>query len=846
MPLKRLLAVSFLVTALAWLVFAWPLPRYATRGIPSSAHNIEKGSARRMIVGDHLQLHYFYWLFSDMLAGKTPLFENRYEFNTGNDAERYNPGAYNMPFSFAYAAVRPIGGRAFAWNTVLFLSLWLTVLWTWLALRGLLSSSFLTALVAVSAIAVPFRWVMLFGGSPTGLAMTWLALLAFGFSLAVREDKPVGGLLAALALLGAYFNDRHVFFFGFLAAPALALLFLLLRKSIPWRQATFWKSMAVAAIPLVLTALVLGGLAAQTALNGFADTSLEGGRSIDEVRKYAPFATGLVTWGGRGRDAHVYLGWVFFTIALLHLVMAGWAWPRRTGPERRRSVAGLLLWIACGGVILLALGPNGPGDGALFDFVRAHVPGSKALRQPAKIFCLFTILMPAALAVALTDIRAATSRWRRSGVLVTLLPLLLLGDYAQQIHPTVCLLDDSQPAYAAVADDAKTAGLPARAVIVPLWPGDSDWAAIYQYDVSLYRIRMLNGYRPVVPNAYRDVVRQFSSVNVGLLSEGQADALLARGFHYVLLHEDAFPEKVSPFPVVFTRNRLLANPRLALLKQAQTVWAFKILASPRSVVNTPPVIPLFPSRCWEFERLPRTNVIDRIDPSACGGGYTVISGTGSVTGRGTRVTGVPAPALLLRLRGAGTLRMAPTEQEPAITAAIVQTNGWTWFRVPLDPTRETEIIPVFTVEDGSVEADFAMMVSGEWIAPKPGVRTVFKAEWFFHAGWSDPATGAVHLRPDYEPSDFIFYGPRLPFMPGPVEITFDVDTPAKPGTPLGRVVVDNRGAAWGPFPLTAGEPFRVVVEPDTDRPLSVNFEYRRRAPMTIHSVSFTSLRAAGQ
>ncbi len=840
MPLKRLLLKSFLTTMLLWLVFAWPLPRYAAEGIPSSAHNIERHSVRRMIVGDHLQFHYFYWLFSDMLAGDTPLFENRYEFNTGNDAERRNPGAYNMPLSLVYAAVRPLTTRAFAWNAVLFLSLWLTLLWTFLALRGLLQSERLTLLAAAASIAFPFRWVMLLGGSPTGPAMMWLALLAFGLSRAFREDKPIGGLWAALALFGAYINDRHVFFFGFLAAPFLVLLFLLLREEIPWRRRAFRSTLLLGAAPLAAMALILGALAAHTALTGFANTSLEGGRSIDEVQKYAPFASGLITWGGRGRDAHIYLGWGFFLLAGLFLAAIAGGWRNRNGLEKRRAAAGLLAWLASGGVILMAMGPNGPFDGALFDLFRAHIPGSKALRQPAKIFALFTPLLPLAIAITLAELK------RRDYLrTATLAVVLMLGDFAMQIHPSICLLDSSQPAYAAVAADAAAdGGHPARAVILPLWPGDSDWAAVYQHYVSLYHIRMLNGYRPVVPNAYRDLVRQFSSLNVGRLNDAQVDALRARGFRYLLLHEDAFPEKISPFPIVFTRNRLLTHPRLELLNHTGTVWAFKILPAPRAWIPVARPGPLAPARLWDFEKVPRTNVIEKTDSNACNGIYSVISGLGSVTGRSFKVTGISKPTLNLRLRGEGELWMAPASNEPPRLAAAVHAKDWTWFRLPLDPGREAELQPVFTARAGAVDADFAMLTSDDWTPPRPGNPVTIPAEFFFHAGWSDPATGEVHLRPDYEPADFIFYGPRLPMGPGTLRIDLDIASEAEPGTPLGRVVVDNMGTRWGPFNVTAGKPFHCVVTPATDRPLSLRFQYRRRAPLTLRSATFTCLERA--
>jgi hypothetical protein len=417
----------------------------------------------------------------------------------------------------------------------------------------------------------------------------------------------------------------------------------------------------------------------------------------------------------------------------------------------------------------------------------------------------------------------------------------MLLDFNAQIHPSICLLDKSQPAYAAVAADADAEGQAARVVILPLWPGDSDWAAVYQHYISLYRIRMLNGYRPVVPNAYRNLVKQFASLNIGLLNDSQADALLKRGFRYVILHEDAFPEKISPFPIVFTRNRLLAHPRLQLLKQAETVWAFRILPAPRATITARAPGPLFPARLWEFEKAPRTNVVERADSNACNGAYSIISGLGTVTGRNFKVAGLAEPVLLMRLKGEGDLLLRPSSNEAPWLAASVHTNAWTWFRLPLDPARENEIQPVFTAGAGAVDADFAMLTSGPWNPPEPGRPLTIPAEFFFHAGWSDPADGSVHFRPDYEPADFLFYGPRLPMGPGTVRIDVDLTGDAEPGTPLGRIVVEDAGNAWGPFHVKAGEPFHCVVTLPTDRPVSVRFQYRRRAPVVIKSVTFTRL-----
>src|ERR1035437_2007041 len=82
--------LSFVVTLGVWLFVSWPLPRYVNAGIPAASHR-EAADIQHLVPGDHLQFMYYCWLAGDMAAGKTPLFYNLYEFNTGNDRERFEP-----------------------------------------------------------------------------------------------------------------------------------------------------------------------------------------------------------------------------------------------------------------------------------------------------------------------------------------------------------------------------------------------------------------------------------------------------------------------------------------------------------------------------------------------------------------------------------------------------------------------------------------------------------------------------------------------------------------------------------------------------------------------------------
>ena len=157
---RRTIFYTLLLSTLIWLAFSWPLAMHLTDAIPSSSRNIEKGQMRDMIPGDHLQLLYHFWLVGDMLSGETPPLYNLYEFNTGDDAARYYPSTYFFPFSLVYAGIAAVGGRALGWNLTGWLSLWLTLLVTWVLVRQFVRDDWIAGCGALVSILVPFRWVI--------------------------------------------------------------------------------------------------------------------------------------------------------------------------------------------------------------------------------------------------------------------------------------------------------------------------------------------------------------------------------------------------------------------------------------------------------------------------------------------------------------------------------------------------------------------------------------------------------------------------------------------------------------------------------------------------------------
>ena len=834
------------MTAIVWLVFSWPLPKYMSDGIPVSSTNIEKDSMRYMIPGDHLQLHYFYWLFDDMLHGNTPLYQNHYEFNLGDDEARRRVGNYNVPFSFIYSFWALFGNSSFAWNMMGISVIWLTCYLTWILARRFTNDDKIAAMAALIAITFPYRWMNLFGGSPMGLAMTWVPMLYLGVDMAIRDRSLKGGIMAAITLIGIFYTDTHIFFFAGLFMPLWGII-ALLRSNLPeLKLRKTWIKLFAAITPIMIATvlMVLRGMAFKQSKLG--SSTMAGGREGSEISIFTATPAGLIQWQAYGKQAHIYLGWVIPILILVGIILALYiTYTKRQDRTSLISVTLLgLLVVHTVAIIILAVGSYGPFDGKIFEFFQNHIPIYKMMRQPGKIFALLPTILALAVTV-LFSIVATCRRWspRIITTAMVIAAVAIFVEYASQVRITICLLDREQPAYEAVRIDADKTDGDARAMIIPFWPGDSSWGSIYQYYVSLYHIKMINGYSPVVPKSYvKDIYGLFGRSNIGVLPDFLLDNLLQRNIRYILLHENAFPEQVSPFPVGFTLKRLLNHPRLTLLKHSEHIWSFRIENSP-TLRND--IVPewksFFPTLEWEFENgtISGGSTIKH-EPTASGGTSLLLDNpTQYVTSRMFRAWTAPQSRLHIRARGYGRLQTKLILLASSVTKTTnINSEKWQWYDVSLGNLPERTLCePSLSVINGSVELDVMQYISGEWVPPRLGETLTLPAAIFFHAGHIMDDFASVKIRRNCEPDDFIFYGPKLPLPIGKYMLQMEYSSQAKPQTNLGTMSVRSRQIKSQSVEVLAGKPATITFEQTLNLPARFNFKFSRNADLIIKQVT---------
>lgn len=809
---------------------SWPLAAHVTKAIPTAAVVGPSEPVQHMTSGDHLQLLYHFWLFQDMLAGKTPWFHNLYEFNLGDDAARRETGTYYFPFSLFFAVGDWIAGRAFGWNLAGFLSIWSGIALTFALLRRYaIPAPWAWALAGLAA-SVPYRWFCLAGGSPTGFAMCWPPLLLFGLDLAVRERTWKGGALAGLALLLCAWDDTHAYFFGTALTPVWCLFALLWTDRKPQaKDVVRW----VIALSPILLALVVATLTTSNMTGNLKETGIKV-RSPQEVLLSSPGAPGLFSHEELGITNHVHLG------ACLMILLGAGGIAALAGFLTNRSrwrpaVSMVLLGAVFAGIVLLALGFRGWHDGFFFRLARSLVPPYGMIRQPAKIFCLLPTILAVAGGIGLNAIRARSRRPLLTSVLCGLTIAGGFAEYASLVGLRVGVLDTSQQAYAAVVAEAAKRGETPRALVLPLWPGDSHFTSVYQYFASLHRLRLVNGYRPFVPKSYREgFFGDFVSANQGWLTDAQLNDLQKRGIQYLLLHENMMPEKVAPFPVGLTLKRLLNHPRLEPLRQDGSVHGWRILDQPRTVTPVAPGWTNWPpaARWWLAGELP-VGAAASVTNDADGAAILRLAAPGAMV----TLQRAPQPLygedlhLLTRARGTGRLGLPGSPD-----AAVLASTRWDWIPLPLDSGPHGQRL-AWIAQDGALELDQALVTMGIPPTLPPGHSLRLPAPVFFHAGSTDLAGDRVVFDPERDSGGLALYGPRFPFNPGNYEVEVEFTSPATSAA-LGYWHIEApEGHLVARYAMKGGQPFRYPFAIADNQPLLLVFVWTGEQRVAIRSIT---------
>lgn len=830
---SRFQSVGWLLLAglLLWTITAWPLPRVFTQAIPHTNLNPEVQTVRPITSGDHLQLLYHFWLGYDALSGHSPLFHNVYEFNLGDDSARIQPDLDYMPFSLVYAALAPRAGHAAGWNATGLISVLLGMAFLGLLARRYADSWLAAGPATLVAAAFPYGWITLFTGSPTGFAMAFPPMLAYGLDRAIRDRSVAGGVLAGSALFFSYATDLHVFYFSALASPFFALLSLWMADPNPRHWPGRLKGLLFPLLPFALLATAAVAVSVIMSRH-LADSVMAGGRTLAEIAAYSPPVTGLISTARAGMANHLYFGIPLFS--LLGTALLLWAAPllRRDAtdkPNWTQRIAVAALTGAVATVILLALGTQAPGHGLPIRVARKLIPKYEMIRQTVKIYCILPTLLAPLLALLFGGIfRPDRKHLRKTSMaLLSGMSIWMVLQALNQTSPGFCRLPRENVAYAAVAEDERANGdRPAHALALPLWPGDSHWTSLCEYAIMLSRVRLVNGYAPAVPADYfTDVFKKYESLNQGLATDDQLNDLLAMGVRHLLLHANAFPEQVSPFPAAATLRALVGHPRLALIADDGQTFAFRIL--PKHAV----------------EHTPQCNWDDSLYAAALHWNWTPAL---HIPERDTaplrlRAPVFPAPNLrfLLQLANSSAQPLLTPPGKRGVSSLTQPISGLPdWLEADL-PSPTGGIISALS---GPVTLKAALLTAGDLPGPDSEGSIHIPPALLFHAGHSAPGSDAVSFDPETVPAGTVLYGPNLPFPPGVYDILVDYSANEPAGTFRVLTLPDRTELAKAALdvpdtlPSCTGESieFRTLTL-GTD-PVRFELDYNGQANLKLHRI----------
>ncbi len=860
-----------LLTALIlWGVFFHGLPSRITQSIPFTAYHQGATETSRLVPGDHLQLLYHFWLTREKVTGRTPLLYNVYEFNTGYDRDRREVDPGYVPFSLVYAAVTEVGGsHALGWNLAQLAAVLTAFFFLYCLALRYVKSRWMALAGATLASCLPYQWMNLGGGSPTGFGMAFLPVVALGLDIAVREGRARGGLLAGIGLLFCYTSDLHCMAFACMLIPAWCIVAWFSREDgvLPNRRSArqCWRGLS----PTVLAGIIVIGIA-KMLTSFYAATDAAGGRTVQEVMRNSPSKRAMFGAVIKGIDSHFRVGFVILIFVVLTLALVtGCALRRRYRRENgdipvpvcktpRPFTVVLLMFSGVLLVLLLAMGFNAPLDGLPIRIVRAIAPPYKMIRQPIKVFCVLPTLLAPLFAIGFATIRPVVVGILRmepktksiycdlakglAGLLILAIVIGGVVETASALRLGLSKLPGKNDAYEAVVADAAVKGCLPLVLALPIWPGDSAWSSLYEYNAMLHGVRMVNGYAAVCTEGYlKNIYKAFESLTQGRLTDEQAGLFRWHGITAVVLYQNAFPEQVSPFPVDVTVRRLMENPNLDFLVMDDMI-AFSVRNEKATVhhpgLEMPEPSVVSPARRWSS-----------VDSTAA----PILSDIAKAWLR-SPVAGAKNLTWMIRVRGVGDLRLSRKtsvsagETGGALLTLETNVNDWSlvgegenvrWLAVPVgDLEANWAQAGVEVIALNGIEILDVLLVDGT--LPLHSDEITIPATSLFHGGVIDVdgrVMMGVQFQVGHDAAEEILYGFNLPLDSGKWRVSVSGDFPA---TDVGVLRVLSDGVEVAKDVVGAGAK-AIEFEAEDLAPIALRFRYSGVHDIRVEAITLSKV-----
>jgi hypothetical protein len=337
---------------------------------------------------------------------------------------------------------------------------------------------------------------------------------------------------------------------------------------IGWERKNFYNLLAFA-----VPAFLLVGYLMFENITKLNDSVVGGGRSLGVIKIYSPYFSDVFIRFNSDGEKFVYPG--LFTMLLI--LPGFFIFGRKlksffTKQDKFIFAAAFFLFFL---TFFLSFGPRLDHIFPLYNFFHQVVWHFNYIRVPTRIIYVSFFLLSL---LAAFGLRVLFQMLKKNSPIVACILLIAIGlDYYPEKKCGISIMPQENSLYDFVKKNIGSQ----RLLELPIWPGESSWSSIYQWYATRYRLAIVNGYRPAISLDYvNKVFKPLSPLNQGKINEEMWNLLKAFGVKYIILHEEAFPTKVSPFPAHFSTIKLKESIYLKFIRRDQNLYLFEVAQIP--------------------------------------------------------------------------------------------------------------------------------------------------------------------------------------------------------------------------------------------------------------------------